>query len=81
MNLSVRFLPEARQDAIDSRDWYDQQQEGLCALFSVALVDVVELIQTHPFLYPEVQGPIRRVILQPFPTRSTSEWKPQKSLF
>ena len=29
MNLSVRFLPEARQDVIDSRDWYEQQQEGL----------------------------------------------------
>ena len=38
MNLSVRFLPEARQYVIDSRDWYEQQQESLGALFSVALV-------------------------------------------
>ena len=67
MNLSVRFLPEARQDVIDSRDWYEQQQEGLGALFSVALVDAVERIHAHPFRYPEVQGPIRRVILQRFP--------------
>ena len=67
MNLSVRFLPEARQDVTDSRDWYEQQQEGLGALFSVALVDAVERIQVHPYRFPEVQGPIRRVILQRFP--------------
>ena len=38
MNLLVGFLPEARQYVIDSRDWYEQQQESLGALFSVALV-------------------------------------------
>ena len=56
MNLSVRFLPEARQDVIDSRDWYEQQQEGLGALFSVALVDAVERIQATHFATRKCRG-------------------------
>lgn len=67
MSLPVRFLPEARQDAIDSRRWYEQRLKGLGALFSQALADAMDRIQAHPFQYPQVMGPVRRVILPRFP--------------
>jgi len=31
MTLPVRFLPEAQQEAIESRNWYEQRQAGLGA--------------------------------------------------
>jgi toxin ParE1/3/4 len=67
MTLPVRFLPEAQQEAIESRNWYEQRQAGLGAMFAQALADGVQRLQDRPLRYPAVVGPIRRVILQRFP--------------
>ena len=43
MTLPVRFLPEARQDALDIRCWYEQRLGGLGDLFSQSLADEPDL--------------------------------------
>ena len=48
MTLPVRFLPEARQDALDTRAWYEERQSGLGALFSKSLAAAVERLQAAP---------------------------------
>jgi toxin ParE1/3/4 len=67
MTLPVRFLPEARQDALDTRAWYEDRQSGLGALFSKSLAAAVERLQAAPLSFPQVMGAVRRVILQRFP--------------
>ena len=67
MTLPVRFLPEARQDALDTRAWYEERQSGLGTLFSKTLAAAVERLQAAPLSYPQVMGAVRRVILQRFP--------------
>jgi len=67
MTLPVRFLPAARQDAIDTRSWYEDRQSGLGILFSESLAAAVGRLQAAPLSYPQVMGPVRRVILQRFP--------------
>ncbi len=67
MTLPVRFLPEARQDALETRAWYEDRQSGLGALFSKSLAAAVERLQAAPLRYPQVMGAVRRVILQRFP--------------
>ena len=67
MTLPVSFLPAARQDAIDTRSWYEDRQSGLGAMFSASLVAAVERLRAAPLSYPQVIGPVRRVILQRFP--------------
>ena len=59
MTLPVRFLPEARQDALDTCAWYEDRQSGLGALFGKSLA--------APRSYPHVMGAVRRVTLQRFP--------------
>ena len=67
MSLPVRFLPEARQDALDIRCWYEQRLGGLGDLFSQSLADAIDRLQAHPLRYRQVADPVRRVILQRFP--------------
>jgi len=63
----VRFLPEARQDLIETRQWYDLRQAGFGTVFARAFADAIERMQAQPLSYPAVVGSIRRVILQRFP--------------
>jgi plasmid stabilization system protein ParE len=51
MTLPVRFLPEARQDALDIRCWYEQRLGGLGDLFSQSLADAIDRLQAHPLRY------------------------------
>jgi toxin ParE1/3/4 len=67
MTLPVKFLPEARQEALDTRAWYEDRQSGLGALFSKSLAAAVERLQAAPLSYPLVIGAVRRVVLQRFP--------------
>ena len=63
----MRFLPEARQDLIETRQWYDLRQAGFGTVFARAFADAIERMQAQPLSYPAVVGSIRRVILQRFP--------------
>ena len=67
MSRAVRFLPEARQDLIETRQWYDLRQAGFGTVFARAFADAIERMQAQPLSYPAVVGSIRRVILQRFP--------------
>jgi toxin ParE1/3/4 len=67
MTLPVRFLPEARQEAIETRDWYERRQPGLGTLFAQALAAAIGRLQAQPLTYPVAMGEVRRIILQRFP--------------
>jgi toxin ParE1/3/4 len=67
MTLPVRFLPEARQEAIECLGWYERRQSGLGAQFAQALADSIERLQAQPLRYPVVHAHVRRIILQRFP--------------
>ncbi|MCP9779336.1 MULTISPECIES: type II toxin-antitoxin system RelE/ParE family toxin [Cyanobium] len=60
-------MPEARQDLIETRQWYDLRQAGFGTVFARAFADAIERMQAQPLSYPAVVGSIRRVILQRFP--------------
>ena len=67
MTLPVKFLPEARQEAIECRAWYEQRQSGLGAQFAQSLAVSIERLQRQPLRYPVVHAHVRRIILQRFP--------------
>ena len=56
MSRAVRFLPEARQDLIETPQWYDLRQAGFGAVFARAFADAIERMQAQPLSYPAVVG-------------------------
>ena len=48
MSRAVRFLPEARQYLIETRQWYDLRQAGFGAVFALAFADAIERMQAQP---------------------------------
>ena len=67
MTLPVRFLPEARQEAIECRAWYERRQSGLGAQVAQSLAESIERLQTQPLRDPVVHAHVRRIILQRYP--------------
>ena len=67
MTQPVRFLPQARQEAIETRNWYERRQPGLGALFAQALAEAIGRVQTQPLQFPLVMEQVRRAILLRFP--------------
>ena len=67
MTLAVVFRPEAQDDLLQARDWYERQQPGLGAAFGVALDEAVVRIQAMPLMYAMVLRDIRRGKLRTFP--------------
>ncbi len=63
----VVFLPAARDDLRDAREWYSEQQPGLDKAFRFEVERVVEQISTNPRLYPIVRADVRRAITNRFP--------------
>jgi plasmid stabilization system protein ParE len=63
----IIFRPAADQDIDAAFDWYERQQNGLGEQFLRSVGVTVELIRTHPEMYPVVRGSIRRAVLRRFP--------------
>jgi plasmid stabilization system protein ParE len=59
--------PEAEDEAVDARRWYESRSPGLGHRFAVALDSSVVRIVTNPFAFPPVHGEIRRAVLTRFP--------------
>ncbi len=59
--------PEAEQDMVEGRDWYEGQRDGLGAEFLKAIDDVFNRICATPQLVPTGYRSIRRVPLTRFP--------------
>jgi len=67
VSLPVVFRPEADQELLTARRWYEEQQPGLGAQFASEIDDTVERISSNPLAYPLVHGETRRAIVRRFP--------------
>ena len=67
MTLPIVFRPEAADDVVAARDYYDRRQLGLGARFAAALEDTLVLTAEHPELFAVILRTVRRVKLRRFP--------------
>ena len=67
MAREVVFRPEAEDDALEVRAWYESRRAGLGREFGQALDDLVARISDNPSLYQRVHRETRRAVLSRFP--------------
>jgi plasmid stabilization system protein ParE len=67
MSHPLIIRPEAEQDMIEGRDWYEGQREGLGIEFLTAVEDVFDRIREMPEMYPLEYKSVRRVGVTRFP--------------
>jgi plasmid stabilization system protein ParE len=65
--MAVLFRPEAREDIVQARDWYEERAAGLGREFLRALEVAVARAQRSPEAFPLIEGRFRRVPLRRFP--------------
>lgn len=65
--MKIRFTPEASQELVEARGWYDGRSEGLGDEFQSAFDSAAVAAQEHPLVYPIVHGTRRRVFIRRFP--------------
>lgn len=67
MTRRVVFRPEAEDEVLETRRWYEERREGLGAEFGRAVDAMVERIVTSPLAFPCAHGETRRAVLPRFP--------------
>lgn len=67
MAASVRFLPAARLEVIEARDWYEQRSPGLGDAFAQEIDRQVQRIAENATGFPVMLADVRRVRLRRFP--------------
>ena len=67
MNLPIRLRPEAEQDLLSARDWYDQQRTGLGDEFAAQVSAVFDRLAAMPESCAVRWQDIRSCRLQRFP--------------
>jgi len=65
--MQVVFLAEARAEALDAFQWYEDQRAGLGVVFRAALDDAIKRVRLAPFTYPIQYRDLRRTIVYRFP--------------
>jgi toxin ParE1/3/4 len=65
--MTVLFRPEAREDVIQARDWYEDRAVGLGGESVRALEAAVGSAQRNPEAFPVLAGDFRPVLLRRFP--------------
>lgn len=60
MTSEVVFRPQAEDEALDVRQWYESRRLGLGREFGQELNRVVEHIAVGPLFFPRVHGETRR---------------------
>lgn len=65
--MRVRWLRVAALEARDARLFYDGRRDGLGARFTEELRATLRRIQDLPLTWPEVDGPVRRALVNRFP--------------
>lgn len=64
---SLRFLPEVEDDALVGYTWYQEKAYGLGEEFLRMFYACAGEIPRNPFLYSEIYGEFRRLLLRRFP--------------
>ena len=67
MVLTVRFRPEARAEAAETREWYETRRSGLGAIFTEDLARTIRAVAENPLRFSLVHHETRRAILDRFP--------------
>ena len=65
--LPVVWMPEANEDLLDARAWYDNIRPQLGERFAVAVEATVEAIAERPLQFPVVHRGRRRAGVRRFP--------------
>jgi plasmid stabilization system protein ParE len=82
---SVVWIPEANEDLLEARAWYDNIRPELGERFAVAVEATIEAIAEHPMEFPVVYRSRRRAEFGASPTeyslrfKSTGLWSPRAS--
>ena len=67
MALDVVFRPQAEDDALEVRQWYESKRVGLGQDFGQELNRIIERVAASPLVFPRVHGEIRRAVMSRFP--------------
>ena len=67
MTRQVVFRPQAEDDALEVRRWYEERREGLGMEFGVAVDELVERIGANPLAFQRAHNETRRAVLSRFP--------------
>lgn len=67
MNLPVILQPEAQDDLLLAREWYERQSPGLGDTFATAVERLLALVESRPELYAASFGGVRPAKLRRFP--------------
>jgi plasmid stabilization system protein ParE len=63
----VVFRPQAEDDALEVRQWYEAPREGLGREFGVAVDELVTRIAANPLAFQRAHRNTRRAVLARFP--------------
>lgn len=63
----VVFRPEAVDDVLAVKGWYDSRRAGLGQEFGQVLDGLVERIASNPDMFRRVHGATRRAVMSRFP--------------
>ncbi len=67
MPYTAVFRPEAGEEVLEARRWYESRSEGLGQRFADALDALMTRVLARPLAFPEVHGDTRRAVLARFP--------------
>ena len=67
MALEVVFRPEAEDEALEVRQWYESKRLGLGREFSQELHRIIERMADDPLVFPRIHRETRRAVLARFP--------------
>ncbi|HEY5618455.1 MAG TPA: hypothetical protein VIK60_10945 [Vicinamibacterales bacterium] len=67
MALDVVFRPQAEDEALEVRQWYESRRPGLGQEFGQALDALIARVAASPLAFPPVHNATRRAVLSRFP--------------
>ncbi len=67
MKRTVRFIPEALEDLLETRYWYARREAALGQAFAEAIAAAIERIVHDPASFPRVHGEVQRLVVRQFP--------------
>ena len=67
MTRQVVFRPEAEDEVLEAREWYEARRSGLGKEFAQAVDEMVSHIVETPLAYQRAHRDTRRAVLSRFP--------------
>ena len=67
MARQVVFRPQAEDEVLEAREWYETRRSGLGKEFAQAVDETISRIIENPRAYPRAYKQTRRAVLSRFP--------------